>query len=142
MTTPQTIAAPARTMRLIHAAMITGVLLFALVAHFVLRPTMTTPNGMSSPTVVRTMLGVALGACAVALLLRRRVPRRSADVSADSYWSSDARPAAMLTWAPLEAASLMSIVLYANTGAPGAIAVGAIAVVLFIVLNPASLEKP
>jgi len=48
----------------------------------------------------------------------------------------------MLMWAPLEAACLGSIVLYANTGAQGAIAVWAIAVLLFIVLNPASLEKP
>ena len=142
MATPQAIAAPARTMRLIHAAMITGILLFALVAHFVLRPTMTTPNGMSPPTVQRTMLGVALGLCALALLLRRRVPRRSANVSADSYWSSDARPWAMRMWAPLEGACLMSIVLYANTGAVGAVVVGAIGLVLFIVLNPAALEKP
>jgi len=141
MTTPQAIPAPARTMRLIHAALITGVPLFALVAHFVMRPTMTTPNGMSSPAVVRTMLGVALGACAVALLLRRRVPRRSAGDSPDAYWSSAARPAAMQMWAALEAASFTSIVLYANTGAAGAVAVGAIAVVLFIVLNPASIEK-
>ena len=142
MTTPQAIAAPARTMRLIHAAMITGVILFALVAHFVMRPTMTAPNGMSAPAVQRTMLGVALAACAVALLLRRRVPPRSANESADSYWSSAARPAAMLMWAPLEGACLTSIVLYANTGAPAAVAVWAIAVVLFAVLNPGSLEKP
>ena len=142
MTTPQAIAAPARTMRLIHAAMITGVLLFALVVHFVMRPTMTTPNGAWSPAMARTLLGVALGACAVALLLRRRVPRRSAGESADVYWSSPARPAAMLMWAPLEGASLASIVVYLNTGAQSAIAVGAIAVVLFIVLNPAALEKP
>jgi len=142
MTTPQAIAAPARTVRLIHAAMITGVLLFALVAHFQLRPTMTTPNGMSEPGVQRTMLGVALGLCAVALLLRRRVPRRSANDSADSYWSSDARPAAMIMWAPLEGACLSSIVLYANTGTPAAIAVLAIGLALFITLNPAALERP
>ena len=47
----------------------------------------------------------------------------------------------MLTWAPLEAACLGSVVLYANTGTPSAIAVLAIAVVLFITLNPASLER-
>ncbi|HEX7976953.1 MAG TPA: hypothetical protein VF461_00015 [Gemmatimonadaceae bacterium] len=142
MTTPQAIAAPAKTMRLIHAAMISGVLLFALVAHFQLRPTMTAPNGMSAPGVERTMLGVALGLCAVALLLRRRVPRRSAGVSADSYWSSDARQAAMLMWAPLEGACLSSVVLYTNTGASAAVGVLAIAVALFITLNPAVLEKP
>jgi hypothetical protein len=142
MTTPQAAAAPARTMRLIHAAMITGVLLFALVAHFVLRPTMPTPNPAWTPAMLNTGLGVALAACAVAVLLRRRVPRRSASDSADSYWSSNARPAAMITWAPLEAACLGSVVLYANTGAPSAIAVLAIAVVLFITLNPALLERP
>lgn len=140
MTTPQAIAVPARTMRLIHAAMVTGVCLFALVAHFKLRPTMTTPNGLSAPEVQRTMLGVALGLCAVAVLLRRRVPRRSANESADAFWLT-ARPAAMVMWAPLEGACLASVVLYANTGAPAAIAVFAIALVLFITLNPASLER-
>jgi hypothetical protein len=103
---------------------------------------MPAPNPNYTPAMVRTLLGAALGACVVALLLRRRVPRRSASDSADAYWSSKARPAAMLMWAPLEAACLGSIVLYANTGAQGAIAVWAIAVLLFIVLNPASLEKP
>lgn len=141
MTTSQTVAAPARSMRLIHAAMITGVLLFALVVHFKLRPTMATSNAEWSPAMARTLLGVALGACAVALLLRRWVPRRSAGESPDAYWSSTARSAAMIMWAPLEAACLASIVVYLNTGTPIAIGVGAIALVLFLVLNPAALEK-
>ena len=47
-------------MRLIHAAMITGIVLFALVAHFVMRPNMTTPNDTWSAAMVRTFLGASL----------------------------------------------------------------------------------
>ena len=92
------------------------------------------------PATLNAALGVALGACALAVLLRRRVPQKSRDESSDSYWTT-ARSPAMLVWAPLEVASLLSVVTYVNTGAQSAIAVGAIAVVLFIALNPASLER-
>lgn len=126
-------------MRLMHAAMVTGVLLFAIVGHFQLRPTMANA-GVFPPATVNALLGVALGACVLAVLLRRRVPQKSRDDSSDSYWTT-ARTPAMLMWAPLEGACLLSVVLYVNTGAQSAIAVLAIAVVLFIALNPASLER-
>ena len=58
--------------------MVTGVLLFAVVGHFVLRPAMAN-SGDLPPIVLGTLLGVALGACALSLVLRRRVPQRSSD---------------------------------------------------------------
>jgi hypothetical protein len=119
--------------------MVTGALLFAVVSHFVLRPTMATAGNLP-PLVLRSLLGLALGACALSLLLRRRIPQRSSDVSSDLYWMTAAGPA-LMTWAPLELASLLAVVLYARTGAPSAIAVAGIAVALFVVLNPAHFER-
>jgi hypothetical protein len=139
MTTPQAAGPPAKTIRLIHAAMVTGVLLLAAVGHFVLRPTMAN-SGDLPPSMLRTFLGVALGACALSLVLRRRVPQRSTDESVDLYWTKAASPA-LLTWAPLEAASLLAIYLYARTGAQSTIAVAAVAVLLFVALNPARFER-
>lgn len=122
--------------------MVTGVLLFAVVSHVFLRPAMATManSGDLPPIMLRTLLGVALGACALSLVLRRRVPQRSSDESVNLYWTTAATPA-LLTWAPLEGASLLAIFLYARTGAQTSIAVAAIAVLLFVVLNPAHLEK-
>ena len=139
MTAPQAAAPPAKTIRLMHAAMVTGVLLFAVVGHFVMRPTMAT-SGDISPVVLRSLLGLALAACALSLVLRRRVPQRSTDESVDLYWTTAASPA-LVAWAPLEAASLLAIYLYARTGAQITIAVAAVAVLIFVALNPAYFER-
>src|SRR5688500_17166903 len=106
MTAPQAAAPAAKTIRLIHAAMVTGVLLFAIVGHFLLRPGMA-DSGDLPPVMLRALLGVALGACALSLLLRRRVPQRSSDESVDLFWTTATTPA-LLTWAPLEGASLLA----------------------------------
>ena len=119
--------------------MIVGVLLFALVSHFVLRPTMADAEALP-PVVLPALMALAVGACAVSLLLRRRVPRRSTDESADLFWTKAATPA-LVTWAPLEAASLLSVFLYARTGSQPAIAVAAVALLQFVLLNPAYLER-
>ena len=118
--------------------MVAGVLLFAVVAHFVLMPAMANPG---LPTVVvRVLLGLSLCACAVSLLLRRRVPQRSTDESADLFWTTAASPA-LLAWAPLEIAILLAIIAYAGSGSLLAIAVAAVPTFLFILLNPAYLER-
>jgi len=119
--------------------MITGIVLFALVAHFVLLPS-SAKKGPFTPEVSRILLGLALGACGLALLLLRRVPRRSADESADTFWRT-AAPLAMRVWAPLEGASLAAVVDYSHGGGPASIAVGLLAVALFLVLNPSYLER-
>ncbi|MBM2813121.1 MAG: hypothetical protein HW416_3880, partial [Chloroflexi bacterium] len=89
------------------------------------------------PTVVvRVLLGLSLSACALSLLLRRRVPQRSTDESADLFWTTAASPA-LLAWAPLEIAILLAIIAYAGSGSMLAIAVAAVSTFLFILLNPA-----
>ena len=139
MPTPRTATQPARTIRLIYAALVSGVCLFALVSHFALRPAMGGSTQLPS-TLVPALLGVALAACALSLLLRRRIPRRSTDESADLFWSGAVTPA-LITWAAVEGAGLLSVLLYALTGAQSAIAVAAVAIILFLSLNPTFLER-
>ena len=139
MTAPQAAAPTAKTIGLIHAAMVTGLLLFALVGHFVLRPAMAN-SGDLPPVMLRAFLGVALGACALSLFLRRRIPQRPSDESVDLFWTTAATPA-LLTWAPLDGAGLLAVFLYARTGASPTIAVAAVAMLLFVALNPAHLER-
>jgi hypothetical protein len=139
MTTSQTKVPAAKMSRLLYASMITGVLLFALVAHFVMRPA-ATAGGLFPPAVVQTLLGVALALCALSFVLRRRVPRRAMDESADQYWTR-AQTNALTTWAVAEGAGLMSVLVYSQTGSPSAIGVGAIALVCYFLHTPTSLER-
>ena len=139
MTPTQMPAQPAKTVRLVHAAMAVGVLLFAVIAHFVLVPGLESSRDLA-PVMLRALLGVALAACGLSLVLRRRVPRRSSDESVDLFWTKAAQPA-LLSWAPLEGASLFAIVLYSQTGAYVTLAVTAGVLFLFVALSPAFLER-
>jgi len=139
MTAPASAQSPAQAARLIHASLCLGVLLFAGVTHFVTRPSMADQVALS-PNLVRTILAAALGACVVALILRRRVPPRPRDVSADLYWTTAASPA-LVVWAPLEAASIAAVYVYGRTGSAAALAVAIVAWLLLVALNPWSLDR-
>ena len=139
MTAPQAAAPTAKTIRLMHAAMITGIVLFALVAHFVVRPS--TAGAISiSPDIQRMLPGVALGAALVSLLLRGRVPRRSASESPDSFWLKASSPA-LAMWAVAEGAGMLSVFMYGYLGVQSGIGIAAIAVVIMIIMNPGRLER-
>lgn len=73
------------------------------------------------------LLGVALAGCALSLLLSRRVPRLSDGETADSFWERAGQPA-LISWALLEGAGLLGVVLYSQTGSTAAISVAAVAV--------------
>jgi hypothetical protein len=117
--------------------LVTGVLLFAIAGHFVLRPISADPGGLAPAN--RVLLGLSLGASVLSLLLRGRVPKRSSDESADLFWSV-AGPYAMRVWAALEAASLLAVLVYTRTRSIAAVVVAAVALLLFIVLNPGYFE--
>jgi hypothetical protein len=127
-----------RSIRLIHASMVIGVILFALVSHFSLRATFAiSPLPPFAPP---TLLGVSLVAIALALILRKRIPRRSTDASADLFWKSASTPA-LVVWSLLDGASLIAVLVYAFTGAEASIGVAVIAIVIFVLVNPARLER-
>ena len=139
MTTSQTAPPSAKSIRLIHASLISGVLLFGIVAHFWLRPGMA-DFGEFTPGLVHVLLGVAVANCALALFFRGRVPRKSTDESADHFWVRAAVPA-MVTWALVEGAGLVSVLAYGKSGNAAAIAVAAIAVLFLVSLNPRYYER-
>lgn len=141
MTAPQATTSPAKLARMLYAALTSGVIMFALVAHFLLKPQWATSSSFP-PIVPQLFLALALGASAIALLLlRRRIPRRAIDDSADLFWSTASQPA-LIMWAVLEAASLLAILTYALTASPLALPTAVVAVLFLVVLNPAYLERP
>jgi hypothetical protein len=139
MTARRAAAPTAMTIRLQHAAMIIGVVAFALVVHFVVRPSSTSAMDIS-PDIQRLLAGVALGGALVSLLLRWRVPRRSANESPDSFWLKASTPA-LAMWAVAEGAALLSVFLYGYAAVPSGIGIAAIAVVIMLMLRPGRLER-
>jgi hypothetical protein len=73
-------------------------------------------------------------------MLRMRVPRRATDESADLFWMKAASPA-LITWAALEAASLIGVFLYGTTGSSSGIGIAAVALVISIILKPGYFER-
>jgi hypothetical protein len=127
------------TIRLIHGSFCVGILLFAAVNYFLIRPARAGES--LAPAVLGALLGLSLAASAFgALVLRRRVPRRNTDESADLYWTTAAAPA-LLTWAPLEGGALIGLVAYLLDGSPAGLAVAAVALAGLIALNPGRLER-
>jgi len=118
--------------------MVTGVVLFALVVHFLIRPAASMP---ALPAMAaRALLAAALAVTAAGYVLRQRVPQRSTDESADPFWQT-ATPLALVTWAVFEAGCLIPVIVYMLTGAASALVVGAIGLVAFISVNPSYLER-
>jgi FtsH-binding integral membrane protein len=130
-TTPQSV-------RKVHRALATGIILYAIVAQFVVLPNANTSGNLA--TMIPMLLAVALALCALPMLLKNRVPRPSEGESASAFWLRGASPA-LVTWTPLEAAALLCVTLYSHTGSKAAIAVAALAVIIMLLLRPGYFEE-
>jgi hypothetical protein len=113
------------------------VILFAMVAHFVLLPNASSTGNLASITPI--LLAVALAVCVLSIFLSTRVPRLTSGESADSFWKRAGQPA-LIVWAFLEGPGLLAVVLYSQTGSRAAISVAAVAVLILVLLNPAYFE--
>ena len=138
MNLPENAAATARNVRVVHGAMAAGVIMFAIVAHFVMLPKADPNGGLADK--IPLLIGISLAACAISFVFSTRVPRPSPGESADSFWKR-AAPAAQITWAFLEGAALLGVVAYSLTAAKAEIAVAGLAVLILVLMNPAYFER-
>lgn len=124
--------------RLIHGALVTGCVIFAIVAHFVVLPDRV---DKVPPNVIYALLGAAAVAVTLSFaVLRPRVPLKSTDESADLYWSRASAPA-LIAWSGAEGGALLSIVAYMLSGSPIAMGVAALAITALVALHPRMLER-
>jgi len=133
-------AAGARGARILHAALVIGSILVGIVFFFVVPR-----NGRAfrdDPLAGYLTAGLGLANLAVAIgFFRPRIPQRRMDQGPDEYWmTNEARGAAIVLWAMVEAAGLISWVGYYLTGRAVPAAVAALAVVTLITLRPSRLE--
>ena len=128
----------AATTRVIHAAMISGVVILGVLVQTILRKNAT--DFPPLPTILVSVIPIlSVVLCAAALLLRQIVPRRPSDASADLFWSKALAPA-MIVWAVVEAAALVGIVGYWLGGSKPALGAAVVALAVFVFLNPRGLE--
>src|SRR2546423_8984723 len=74
MRTTQSTGSAAKNVRVIYTALVIGIVLYALVAHFIVLPR-NTESSQFDPTVAHGALAVALALCGLSLLFLRGVPR-------------------------------------------------------------------
>jgi O-antigen ligase len=126
-----------RTARIVHAAMIAGLILFGIVAHFIMLPKNPPTGGLDR--LLPIFIGLSLLGCALSVVFSQLVPRPTDDESDDDFWRR-ANPRAMIAWALAEGSALLAIVVYSLTGSWAIISVAILAVVVLGLLNPGYFE--
>ncbi len=132
--------ATARAARILHAALVIGSILVGIAFFFVVRRN--GPAFRDDPLAAYLTAGLGLANLAFAIaFFRPRIPQRRMDQGPDEYWmTNEARGAAVIVWATVEAAGLIAWVGYFLTGRAVPAAVAALAVVTLITLRPSRLE--
>lgn len=130
---------PARAVRILHGALVGGLVVAGATFTILLR--VQGPFGAPS-TVGLILTGIAVGSLALAVMVfRRKVPERAPGQSPDAYWSAaETRGAAIVLWAVIESAGLLSLIGWLQTGELAPVAVAALAAGLLILVRPARLE--
>lgn len=136
MTMPVQPAQMSRTARIVHAAMLAGLILYGIVAHFVMLPKNPPNGGMDS--LVPVFIALSLLGCALSAFVSQLVPR-PLDESDDDFWRR-ANPRAIVAWALAEGSALLAITVYSLTGSWATISVAIVAVVVLGILNPGYFE--
>jgi hypothetical protein len=131
---------PAQVVRIIHAALVAGVLFTGAAFVFVVHARESMPESGEMHGILLAVIGLAL-ALVSAPVLRRRIPERTAQQSPDGYWGIvENRSAAMILWAVIEGAALASLVGYFLTGSLVPVITAVIALAALILFRPSRLE--
>jgi hypothetical protein len=130
----------ARTVRILHGALLAGVVLLAGLFVFLVRVQGLPPSAPES--VGNGLTAATLGLVVVATtVLRRRVPARDPQESADAIWAAAAnRGPAIVLWAVTDGACLLALVGYFLTGALAPAVAAGIALVTLFAVRPGHLE--
>lgn len=108
---------------------------------FIMLRQSTTARFSVGPTLGWILAGFALVQLAMVLgFLVPRMPLRLADQSPDQYWSTVARPDAIILWVMTDGAGLASWVGYLLTGTVVPAGVGVLAIAALILLRPDRFE--
>jgi hypothetical protein len=135
------LASASRVIRILHAALVGGLILSGVTLYLVRQAS---PPPMVEDarvfTLVLTVAAVVLLVIAVGAL-RPRVPDRPLEQGSDAYWSdAGSRGPAIVLWATIEGAGLVGAVGYFLTGGNAPPVVFALAVAALVLFRPGRLE--
>ena len=132
---------PARTIRVIHLALVTGpVLLLGVTAYLRTYGTEPLPSLAPIAGFILAVVGVLSIALATAVL-RPRISPRAAGETADAYWTAARNAQALTLWAVLEGAALLNVIGFFTTGQWSSVAVFFLAVIMMILFRPGVLDR-
>jgi len=131
----------ARAFRVVHLALIVGLLLLAVVLVLV-RQTIRFqlfPSGVAAPAFALAAFALLFVA---ATMLRRKVPTRRFEQTAETYWNSvETRAGAIVLWAVAQGAGLIGTIGFFLTANPLPLGVTLLALGALVAFRPSRLES-
>src|SRR6266700_1539274 len=131
MTGPVTLEARLRVVKIIHAALMAGVILFLLVAAVLRQRGGAVAAGQFGPVLTYVGLGVLAGA----FVLVRPDPAPAPGQAADQWWTAS-QSRLIVLWAVTEGACLVNAMVWFITQARVSLGAAALALAVLFVLRP------
>jgi len=135
MTGPVTLEARLRVVKIIHAALMAGVILFLLVAAVMRRRGGAVAAGQLGPVLTYVGLGVLAGALVLVRILPRPDPAPAPGQAADQWWTAS-QSRLIVLWAVTEGACLLNAMVWFITQARVSLGAAALALAVLFVLRP------
>jgi hypothetical protein len=131
--------APAFNARIIHLALMAGIVLFVATTTFVSRKSAPATSAPSAALIYAPFF-VGASAFMAALFLRGRLLPRPADMSEDDWWLAN-QQRVIIVWALLEGPCLFGVASYYITGHPLPLVVTVAGLLLFLLTAPGRLAR-
>jgi hypothetical protein len=127
---------PSATARLLHLALISGVVLMTAIFLLLPRPSAPVPN----PILLYATFGIGAVMFAGALVIANQLPRDSATRDADEWWRANLGRA-VVVWAMLEGPALLGAVVHFLTGSLLPLLVTGSGIAFFLLTAPERLRE-
>jgi F0F1-type ATP synthase membrane subunit c/vacuolar-type H+-ATPase subunit K len=131
-------ASPAFTARIIHGALVMGVLLFWAAVWYLGTQTASPASALPSGPLYLALIMMTAVSFAGAALVARSIAAPATGTTQDEWWQRNLGRA-IVVWALVEAPSLFGLVVYLTTGNQPALVVTLAGLLLFAVYRPSRL---
>ena len=129
-----------RVVRILHTALLGGLILSGATLYLARRLSQPPPVG-EARVLTLVLAVVSVGVLVIAVgMLRPRVPERRSEQNPEAYWTDASRAAAIVLWAAIEGAGLVGAVGYFLTAAAAPTVAYALALAALVLFRPARLE--
>ena len=130
-----------RVVRILHTALLGGLILSGATLYLARRLSQPPPVG-EARVLTLVLAVVSVGVLVIAVgMLRPRVPERRSEQNPEAYWTdASSRAAAIVFWAAIEGAGLVGAVGYFLTAAAAPMVAYALALAALVLFRPGRLE--